>query len=325
LALGIPLAALVLYAIQPVWWSAPIWGLARFLVSNLTREKSVPVTSLYLGTVYRFALPWHNTLVITAITTPVLVTVLGLIGIGSTLAKAWSAPDRLIWTLSWSVLMVVRAMPNTPGHDAERLILPSVASFSVLAGLGVGCLRDQLACGRSVLVAPVLAALAIGECFLGIVWTYPYNLSYYNLAVGGLPGAERLGFEETYYWDNLGPEFLDWLREQSKSEPVELRFPLGLLNIILLRHWGIFPEGVNVAELEATKRPYYVLQRTRGIYTPQDWWLERHGHPVFAISRQGIDLLRIYSFEEWTRAAKATRDEPSVLRSSQRPAWSFTH
>ena len=60
-----------LYAIQPAWWRAPIWGIERFLVSNLTREKSVPVTSLYLGTVYRFALPWHNTLVLTAVTTPV--------------------------------------------------------------------------------------------------------------------------------------------------------------------------------------------------------------------------------------------------------------
>ena len=67
LILGISLAALTLYAIQPAWWRAPIWGIERFLVSNLTREKSVPVTSLYLGTVYRFALPWHNTLVLTAV------------------------------------------------------------------------------------------------------------------------------------------------------------------------------------------------------------------------------------------------------------------
>ena len=86
LALGIPIAALTLYAIQPYWWSNPIEGPGRFLVSNLTREESVPVTSLYLGTVYRFALPWHNTIVLTAVTTPVLVVMLGLIGIASILA-----------------------------------------------------------------------------------------------------------------------------------------------------------------------------------------------------------------------------------------------
>jgi hypothetical protein len=320
LVLGIPLAALTLYAIQPTWWSAPVWGVERFLASNLSRDKSVPVTSLYLGTVYRFALPWHNTLVLTAVTTPVLVVALGLLGIVSTLARARSAPDELIWTLSWSVLIFVRALPNSPGHDVERLILPSLASLSVLAGLGVGCLADRLAFGRLVVVAPAIAALAMGESMEGIAQTYPYNLSFYNLAVGGLPGAERLGFEETYYWETLGPEFLDWVRQQSLREPVELQFPLGLLNIIILRHWGVFPEGVKVVELDPATHPYYVLQRNRGIYAPRDWWIERNGHPVFAIRRQGVDLLRVYSFEEWVQANEATRNTPGVLKSSPRPA-----
>jgi 4-amino-4-deoxy-L-arabinose transferase-like glycosyltransferase len=322
LILGIPLAALTLYAIQPAWWSAPISGIERFLVSNLTREKSVPVTSLYLGTVYRFALPWHNTLVLTAVTTPVLVLMLGILGIGSTLARARSAPDELIWVLSWAVLMIVRSLPNAPGHDVERLILPSLASLSVLAGLGVGYLAERFATKRLALVAPVVA-LAIGECVWGIAQTYPYNLSYYNFAVGGLPGAERLGFEETYYWDTLGPEFLDWVRQRSKRETVELRFPLGLLNIIVLRHWGLFPEGAKVVDLDPTTHPYYVLQRNRGIYTPTDWWIERNGHAVFAIRRQGVDLLRIYPFDDWVKAADATRDEPGVLKSSERPSWGF--
>ena len=287
LALGIPLAALTLYAIQPAWWRAPIWGIKRFLVSNLTREKSVPVTSLYLGTVYRFALPWHNTLVLTAVTTPVLVLALGVLGIGSTLARARSAPDDLIWVLSWSVLLVVRALPNAPGHDMERLILPSIASLSVLAGLGVGYLAERVGRGGLRIVAPFVAALAIGECVVGIGQTYPYNLSYYNVAVGGPPGAERLGFDQTYYWETLGREFFDWTRQRSLREPVELYFPLGLLNIIILRHWGVFPAGVKVMNLDPATHPFHVLQRNRGIYDPKDWWLERNGHPVFAIKAPG--------------------------------------
>jgi hypothetical protein len=321
LILGIPLAALTLYAIQPAWWSAPISGIERFLVSNLTRENSVPVTSLYLGTVYRFALPWHNTLVLTAVTTPVLVVMLGIKGIGSTLARARFAPDELIWVLSWAVLMIVRALPNAPGHDVERLILPSLASLCVLAGLGVGYLAERFSTRRLALVALMVAALAIGECIWGIAQTYPYNLSYYNFTVGCLPGAERLGFEETYYWETLGPEFLDWVEEHSQQGPLELRFPLGLLNIMILRHWGVFPEGVKVAELDPTTHPFYVLQRNRGIYGPADWWMERNCRPVYAIRRQGVDLLRIYSFDDWTKAALATRGEPGVLNSSQKPTW----
>ncbi len=321
LAIGIPLAALTLYAIQPPWWSRPIEGLSRFLASNLTREQSVPVTSLYLGTIYRFALPWHNTIVLTAVTTPVLVVALGLVGIVSTVARTRTARDELIWPLSWSVLMIVRALPNAPGHDVERLLLPSLASLSILAGIGAGWLAGRLGSGRLRFVAPVVAGLAFGECLLGIAQTYPYNLSYYNLAVGGLPGAERLGFEETYYWDTLGPEFLDWARRRSSRESVELDFPLGLLNIMILRKWGAFPEAVRVGKLDPTTHADYVLQRNRGIYAPWDWWLERNGHPIFIIRRQGVDLLRVYNSEDVARAMAATRGQPGVLESLTRPTW----
>jgi hypothetical protein len=95
------------------------------------------------------------------------------------------------------------------------------------------------------------------------------------------------------------------------------------LNIMILRDWGAFPEGVRVAKLDATTHADYVLQRNRGIYTPLDWWLERNGHPIFAIRRQGVDLLRVYPFAEVVRAEEATRGQPGVLESSERPTWGF--
>ena len=144
----------------------------------------------------------------------------------------------------------------------ERLILPSLASLSVLAGLGVSFLCRQVHGKKMAPVAPAVAALAIGECALGIVQCYPYTLSYYSPVVGGPPGARRLGLESTYYWETLGPEFYSWLRHREMHEPVELCFPFGLLNIMLLREWGVFPENVKVVHLEPTTHPDYVLQRT---------------------------------------------------------------
>ena len=43
--LGTLIAALTLYAIQPPWWSDPIWGVQRFLDSNLSlrQVRSGPV------------------------------------------------------------------------------------------------------------------------------------------------------------------------------------------------------------------------------------------------------------------------------------------
>ena len=87
LALGIPLAAP-----HPLCHPARLVGVAGAGARSVPRlqphaEHSVPVTSLYLGTVYRFALPWHNTMVLTAVTMPVSIVVLGLVGIVAVLAR----------------------------------------------------------------------------------------------------------------------------------------------------------------------------------------------------------------------------------------------
>jgi hypothetical protein len=310
LVFGLCLAAAVVYAIQPAWWFAPLRGVATFLESNLTRADSKPIPSLYLGHVYPFSLPWHNTLVITLATVPVFVLLLGAAGIVSVIVRRRSDPDSVIWLFSWLVLMVVRALPSAPGHDVERQFLPSFLSFAVLAGLGGGWLAqlfDRYRFGWLVRLIPVIA---LCESAIGIIQLYPYTLSYYNAAVGGLRGAQRLGFELTYYWDTMGPDFADWVRDRSAEKAVELRFPSDLINIRFLREWGELPDDVPIVGIEHTNEPYYVLQRRRGCYFPYDWWLDRHGASSFVVSRQGVDLLRVYSYSESYRAFQATADEP---------------
>jgi hypothetical protein len=314
LAVGLPVAALVLVLIQPPWWADPIDGVRRFLVSNLSRSQTKPIPTMYLGRFYAFSLPWHNTLVLTAVTTPVFVLALGAVGLVRGLALRGKAADPVntLWVLSWGVLMVVRALPSAPGHDGVRLFLPSVASLAVLAGVGVSTLTRVSGSKRLARAGVLLGVLAAGECALGLARFYPYTLSYYNAAIGGLPGAERAGFELTYYWDTMAGPFFDWLRERDRAEPgrVELRFPNPLVNVIYLKEWGKIPKDVRVLGFDPTSRTDYVLQRRRGVYYPYDWWLERHGTPSFVVRREGVDLLRVYPFSEAFKAFKETKDEP---------------
>ena len=312
LAVGLPIAALILTAIQPPWWADPVVGVQRFLVSNLTRSETKPIPTLYFGRPYEFSLPWHNTLVLTAVTVPLATLVLAAVGVASGLARRRSDPEGLLWVLSWAVLMVVRALPNAPGHDGVRLFLPSILSLAVLAGLGAAALARALRPRGLGWAAGLVAAVAVGESAVGVAQLYPYTLSYYNAALGGLRGAERSGFELTYYWDTLGPEFLAWVRDRDRDGPgrLELRFPTKLVNIGYLRDWGVLPRRVWVVSYEPATRPDYVLQRRRGLYHPSDWWLERHGMPTFTVRRQGVDLLRVYSVEETVRAFYATKDVP---------------
>jgi hypothetical protein len=316
LGIALPAALLTIYAIQPPWWIEPLAGPERFLASNLSRSKSQPLASLYLGKIYEFALPWHNTIVLTAVTTPVFVLILGLIGIGACLFRRRTEPWALIWPLSWATLMIVRALPNAPGHDGIRQFLPSVASLAVLAGLGAGWLADRFPHGRRRTLALLLATAAVGECLLGVARTYPYTDSYFNLALGGLKGAERAGFELTYYWETIGPEFLASVRAKASRKPVTFCIAMDTTNHDLLRQWGEIPPEVqflhmNNPLIQKPDRPdYYVQQRRVGLYYPADTWLDRHGHPIRAISREGVDLLRVYRFEEMMEAFRLTKDVP---------------
>ena len=52
---------------------------------------------------------------------------------------------------------------------------------------------------------------------IGVVATYPFGLSYYNLLVGGLPGAERLGLELTYWSDAVDDVLLDRLARDAPA------------------------------------------------------------------------------------------------------------
>jgi Dolichyl-phosphate-mannose-protein mannosyltransferase len=324
LVIGVPLAILTLYAIQPPWWIEPESGPSRFLASNLSRSKTQPLPTLYLGSIYDFALPWHNTLVLTAVTTPVLVLMLGAVGIACCLVRRREQPCwMMIWPLSWATLMIIRALPCAPGHDGIRLFLPSVASLAVLAGLGVSWLVERLGTGRSLLI-PLIAAAAMGECLTGIAQTYPYTDSYFNVAIGGLKGAERAGFELTYYWETAGREFLSWVGAKARERPVVVAFPMDSTNHSLIREWGEIPPGVRIIDLNspATGKPvepeYYVQQRRRGLWYPDDVWLDRFGHPLFVIRRQGVDLLRVYTHQESMEAAQHTREQP-VRRALLRP------
>jgi hypothetical protein len=145
--------------------------------------------------------------------------------------------------------------------------------------------------------------------------TYPYTDSYFNAAVGGLKGAERAGFELTYYWETTGPEFFDWVRRRAGRGPVALSFTMDATNHDLLREWGEIPPGVEILDLNAVsprrpERPDFVQQRRRAFFHPIDWWLERNGHPLFVIRREGVDLLRVYPFDEFREAILRTRHIP---------------
>ncbi len=199
LLLGGLIALAVLFALMPPWWTDPAGGVLRFLESNLSRSKTIPIKVEFLGAVYNTpqeSLPWYNTLLWTVFVTPVGILILAGLGLLRALRIWRNEPIGLLIAGHWTFLMLLRSLPHTPGHDGVRLFLPAFGVLSLLCGLGASSLCDRW--GRW---AQSAIAAALLEGIVSIVVMMPVPLSYFSPLVGGLPGASALGMEPTYYWD----------------------------------------------------------------------------------------------------------------------------
>jgi hypothetical protein len=200
---------------------------------NLQRagRPGLNISTQFFGRLYNLdhPLPWYNTLVWTAITIPPMSLLFGGLGIVATLRRWQSDRVSMLLVFQWATLVIARALPMAPPHDAERLFLPSFAFFAALAGVGAGraLYRNSLleTEGSRIIAqgwAKVALTLALAAAVFAAVSYYPHGLSYYNRLIGGLRGAVALGMEPTYYWDSLDRQTLTWFTENTKSGTVPL-------------------------------------------------------------------------------------------------------
>ena len=135
------IAAVVLFALIPPWWTDPIGGVDPVPpFEPRTASKTIPIKIQFLGTVYD---------------TPEAVAPLvqharldgagdarsdswslGLLGLGGGRGPATDEPIGLLIAGHWAFLMILRALPHTPGHDGVRLFLPAFGILALLGGLG---------------------------------------------------------------------------------------------------------------------------------------------------------------------------------------------
>lgn len=321
LAIGGLVAILVLYAQIPTWWAEPLSGVQRFLKANLTRQELAPLPTLFLGQVYPFSLPWYNSLFWTAIVVPPLTLGLACLGIGRVLGGRFR--DRLgtLLLANWVFLIVLRALPNAPGHDGARLFLPAFVFLACLAGLGLAWVGDGLRKVAGRRLGGALAALVLGIALASGAWStwryHPLQLSYYNSLIGGLSGASKAGMEPTYYWDALTPDVRDWINAHSEpGDSVALVFPA--VTFEYLHRWGLLRPNP-VATVADAPRWFVVMNRPGLLSIPQTLGqaLLDHSEPVFVKrldEAPEVPLIAIYSGQE-AFAAELIRRRSSPRRS----------
>jgi 4-amino-4-deoxy-L-arabinose transferase-like glycosyltransferase len=305
LAVGSIVAAVALYAFNPPWWFAPMDGIDAFLRSNLSRAHTTRIYAQFLGQVFltpKDSLPWYNTVVWTVFVTPVGFLLLALAGVTKAV-RGWRVdPIGLLPVGHWAFLLILRALPHTPGHDAERQFLAAFGCLALVVGMGAVWLQERFGWA-----APWLSGAALAEGAVSIALMMPVLLSYYSPLVGGLPGATRLGMEATYYWDALDDHAIDWINRHTKHGE-KVQFPTYPTT------WAYLQQ---VGKLRAESLPWmpgtwkwFVFQNRAGSFSPLERELAaRATDKNILVQKWGIPLIYVFAIDEVERTRATLTDE----------------
>ena len=307
---GFLVAGLTFYAVNPPLWLHPIDGVCEFFSRNLGREQTFNLTGYFFGRLYNVthSLPWYNTLVWVLITIPVGILPLVFFGFGELWRNRKTIFAQSLF-FNAIILLVVRALPHVPAHDNERLIITAFAFLAIIAGLGTLTLSRLLErfseYNRRIVFNSVLIMIFLGSLSSWIIYA-PHWLSYYNLAIGGLPGAYRLGMEPTYWWTDLDNATFNWINQNSKpDEKVQFQLCSRYNLNKYIREKQLL---VNYASSAPGRYRWYVMQTRPSVMNDRDWRFAKEKTPAHTVSipfsgpgpwnLNSVPLIRIYDLKE---------------------------
>jgi hypothetical protein len=306
LVVWILLALLIAWASNPLAWYGPV-GYARQLFSeSLGRDQASPIYTYYLGRVWEYVLPWHHAPVMTAITVPVSLLALALVGGGAVVRKIRTEAAGMLCLVQVVFFWFLMALPGSPDHDGVRLFLPLFPFLAVLAGFGFACLVQA---GRSLLAASgrlTAGAVTAGAAtLLGLLFFYPpylqasrvapYYLSYYGELIGGTAGAARAGMEVSYWLDAVTPGFLAKLNE-TLPQGARLGAHPNLTHYQHLQLYGMIREDIQL--IRDGPVSYFILLARKASFEPAHRGIYENVSPVLAVELDGVELAGLYRWSE---------------------------
>lgn len=328
------LVVFIAYLVMLAWWP---YGQSQFIRSSVETVGAVtnfdwdaPV--LFDGRLYSARhLPWFYLPFSLAVTTP-LVTLLAFfpgllvlyLALRAKLAfwqrpfAEWASPLLLLLAVLFPLGYVWKNNPTL--YDGIRhflFLLPALAVLAAWSWLGLWRLlagwNRRVANGTILALGALLVVPTVGNYVL----LHPYQYTYYNFLVGGLPGAK--GRFETEYWGTSNREAVRWLDDylqSSDSYSVEHPAVVGTLtapwlveNFVTERM--VFTEDPNEAEFIVTlPRVIRILRVVQPAFREQGLGSVHH-----EVQRRGATLAIIFDRRDFINRSETRRDEqiPSNL------------
>jgi hypothetical protein len=222
--------------------------------------------------------PWHYPLAILGAGLPEWILLFALGGIARTL---WGWRQRhypVLWLLVGLAWIVIASLPAAPKYDGDRLFLPVMVPIALMAGHGFGGLL-ALVFERRLFqsVGTAIARIVTGLAILGLCGGWAWwdlrqwqgaHLNYFNKVVGGAAGAQRLGFETTYWGEAVNEEVLSWLSTKT-AETSGARVRVLALNPLAfenMQDWGLVPRDIDFTPEGPPPYDWYVIQHREGFH-----------------------------------------------------------
>jgi hypothetical protein len=292
------LLALPVFLLWPWMWIEPWEHLKGYLGTVQDRP---PISVYYFGTAMdRFQVPFHYPLVMTGSTTPVLILLGAFVGACGVLKRWRNDPTGVLLVANAVYVLAIASAPGIAKYDSVRLFLPVFPFLAALGGIGLtrswDWARERPGLRRN--LGPALAGL-FAVYHLG--WLYvvhPFYLSDYGGAVGALPGANRLGFETTYWCEAVDQPVRDFVNAHASRNAKVAIHPFPLLASLFYLDCAFFREDLQLVD-ETRERSWdmLVLVCRKGMFDEEMWRCHRERRPVFERRLLGVPLCQVFERE----------------------------
>lgn len=293
--------AIVFLCGWPWLWLDPIEHTRGYLLGATDR---VLLKVFYLGESYADReVPRHYSLVMFLTTVPIGLQLLGACGLCCRRNAATDNRSRdrfLAACIAFPLLLF--AMPGVTVYDGARLFLVAFPLWAILIGRGGVVVWERICHRFSAKTAACCCLLFVAIPLTSLLTIRPYYLSYYNGSVGGLWGAEKLGFEPTYWGDSISRDLLrdacEAVPERAKIDVSPVLHPRQLPVIIeqspILRKRGIELRGYDPSKNGPAK--YLLLFRRRADLSPEVD-PPKNAKLLAEVRRRGVLLAALYEMK----------------------------
>ncbi|MCK4401070.1 glycosyltransferase family 39 protein [bacterium] len=288
----LPLSLIVLIALWPRLWYDPFSNLIKFFLYHV---KHNPINVFYLGKTYGAQIaPWHYPFLLLATTVPPATLLLSIYGICTYIKKRLKDEISGMVIINILFLLILMSLPIAQKYDGIRLFMPVFPFLAVLAGIGFSELYKRVSIVKKYKFLPNTLYLLLLPALITLVRIHPYQTSYYNMFIGGIRGAHKLGMETTYWGDCITKKTLKFINDNTSRNGCVIFFPVGSFVPGFYKKTGFLRKDIKITDINDENFDYLILLSRQGMFTDKVWKIYKHAQSIYEVSYQEVHFLKIY-------------------------------